>query len=137
MSRRLNWRYIPLGLWSLFVLIPLYWVAITAFKDNGAVYNGARWLPWVDFHPTLAAWNDILGGSNSVYGPLFHSLVIATVSTLIALFFGSLAGYGLARRNLGAVSVVGPVRMDYPLAIAAVRQAGGELSRYVAEVYDE
>jgi heat-inducible transcriptional repressor len=47
------------------------------------------------------------------------------------------AGYGLARRNLGAVSVVGPVRMDYPLAIAAVRQAAGELSRYVAEVYDE
>jgi heat-inducible transcriptional repressor len=47
------------------------------------------------------------------------------------------AGYGLARRNLGAVSVIGPVRMDYPLAISAVRQAAGELSRYVAEVYDE
>jgi heat-inducible transcriptional repressor len=47
------------------------------------------------------------------------------------------AGYGLARRTLGAVSVVGPVRMDYPRAIAAVRQAAGELSRYVAEVYDE
>jgi multiple sugar transport system permease protein len=100
MSRRLNWRYIPLGLWSLFVAIPLYWVAITAFKDNGAVYGSARWLPWVDFQPTLAAWKDILGGSNSVYGPLFHSLVIATVSTLIALFFGSLAGYGLARFQL-------------------------------------
>jgi heat-inducible transcriptional repressor len=47
------------------------------------------------------------------------------------------AGYGLARRNLGAVSVVGPVRMDYPRAIVAVRQAAGELSRFVAEVYDE
>lgn len=100
MSRRLDWRYIPLAIWSLFVLIPLYWVAITAFKDNGAVYNGARWLPWVDFKPSLAAWNDILGGSNSVYGPLTHSLIIATVSTLIALFFGSLAGYGLARFQL-------------------------------------
>jgi heat-inducible transcriptional repressor len=47
------------------------------------------------------------------------------------------AGYGLAARNLGAVSVVGPVRMDYPGTIAAVRQAAGELSRFVAEVYDE
>jgi heat-inducible transcriptional repressor len=46
-------------------------------------------------------------------------------------------GYGLARRNLGAVSVVGPTRMDYPRAIVAVRQAAGELSRFVAEVYDE
>jgi heat-inducible transcriptional repressor len=48
------------------------------------------------------------------------------------------ANYGLARRNLGAVSVLGPVRnMDYPQAIMAVRQAAGELSRFVADVYDE
>jgi heat-inducible transcriptional repressor len=47
------------------------------------------------------------------------------------------ANYGLARRNLGAVSVIGPLRMDYPGAIIAVRQAAGELSRFFAEVYDE
>ena len=47
------------------------------------------------------------------------------------------ANYGLARRNLGAVSVIGPLRMDYPSAIIAVRQAARELSRFVAEVYDE
>ena len=47
------------------------------------------------------------------------------------------ANYGLARRNLGAVSVIGPVRMDYPRAIGAVRQAASELSRFVTEVYDE
>ncbi|HEY6781207.1 MAG TPA: heat-inducible transcriptional repressor HrcA [Thermoleophilaceae bacterium] len=47
------------------------------------------------------------------------------------------ANYGVARRNLGAVSVIGPVRMDYPQAIMAVRQAAAELSRFVARVYDE
>jgi heat-inducible transcriptional repressor len=47
------------------------------------------------------------------------------------------ANYGLARRNLGSVSVIGPVRMDYPGAIGAVREAARELSRFVAEVYDE
>jgi heat-inducible transcriptional repressor len=47
------------------------------------------------------------------------------------------ANYGLARRNLGAVSVIGPLRMDYPHAIMAVRQAAAELSRFVGEVYDE
>src|SRR3954453_10663509 len=47
------------------------------------------------------------------------------------------ANYGLARRNLGAVSVIGPVRMDYPGVIGAVRDAARELSRFVAEVYDE
>jgi heat-inducible transcriptional repressor len=47
------------------------------------------------------------------------------------------ANYGIARRNLGAVSVIGPTRMDYGSAIGAVRHAAGELSRFVAEVYDE
>ena len=47
------------------------------------------------------------------------------------------ANYGLARRNLGSVSVIGPLRMDYPGAIGAVREAARELSRFVAEVYDE
>ncbi len=47
------------------------------------------------------------------------------------------ANYGLARRNLGAVSVIGPLSMDYPRAIIAVRQAAAELSRFVGEVYDE
>jgi heat-inducible transcriptional repressor len=47
------------------------------------------------------------------------------------------ANYGIATRNLGAVSVVGPVRMDYPRAIASVRQAADELSHFVSELYDE
>src|SRR3954468_22112919 len=47
------------------------------------------------------------------------------------------ANYGLPRRNLGAVSVLGPMRMDYRNAIASVRQAAAELSRYVSEIYDE
>jgi heat-inducible transcriptional repressor len=47
------------------------------------------------------------------------------------------AGYGLANRNLGAVSVLGPVRMDYAMAIHSVRQAAAELSRFVGELYEE
>jgi heat-inducible transcriptional repressor len=46
------------------------------------------------------------------------------------------ANYGLGYRNLGAVGVVGPVRMDYAAAIASVREAAGELSRYFESVYE-
>jgi len=46
------------------------------------------------------------------------------------------ANYGLAHRNLGAVGVVGPLRMDYATAIASVRGAARELSRYCETVYD-
>jgi heat-inducible transcriptional repressor len=46
------------------------------------------------------------------------------------------AGYGLGYRQLGAVGVVGPLRMDYGRAIASVRDAAGELSRFFATVYE-
>ena len=39
------------------------------------------------------------------------------------------------RGNLGAVSVIGPVRMDYGSAIGAVHEASRELSHFVEELY--
>ncbi len=95
-----RWRYIPLTLWALFVIFPLYWVLITAFKDNDSIYNGARWLPFVDFKPSMQAWKSILGGDNSILAPLWHSLLAVTISTLVAMVVGTLAAYGLARYDL-------------------------------------
>lgn len=46
------------------------------------------------------------------------------------------ANYGLGYRNLGTVGVVGPTRMDYATAIASVRDAAGELSRFFESVYE-
>jgi heat-inducible transcriptional repressor len=46
-------------------------------------------------------------------------------------------GYGVAQRKLGAVSLIGPVRMDYAGAIASVREAAHELSRFVEHAYAE
>jgi heat-inducible transcriptional repressor len=46
------------------------------------------------------------------------------------------AGYGLPARKLGTVSVIGPVRMDYGLTIATVREAAAQLSSYVEDVYE-
>ena len=46
------------------------------------------------------------------------------------------ANYGLGYRNLGTVGVLGPTRMDYATAIASVREAAGELSRFFESVYE-
>ncbi|HYY03279.1 MAG TPA: heat-inducible transcriptional repressor HrcA [Gaiellaceae bacterium] len=47
------------------------------------------------------------------------------------------ASYGLTNRVLGAVSLLGPLRMDYDKAIRSVRGAAHELSRFVEEVYED
>ena len=46
------------------------------------------------------------------------------------------ANYGLGYRNLGTVGVLGPTRMDYATAIASVREAASELSRFFESVYE-
>ncbi len=45
------------------------------------------------------------------------------------------ATYGMGHRTLGAVSLLGPLRMDYEKALRTVRSAATELSRFVEEVY--
>jgi heat-inducible transcriptional repressor len=47
------------------------------------------------------------------------------------------AAYGVHHRQLGAVSLLGPQRMDYEMAIRSVRAAARELSHFVEEIYAE
>jgi heat-inducible transcriptional repressor len=47
------------------------------------------------------------------------------------------ATYGIAHRTLGAVSLLGPLRMDYEKALRSVRAAANELSRFVEDVYTD
>jgi multiple sugar transport system permease protein len=48
--------YSLLTFWSAFVIFPIYWVVITAFKDSIAVNQGPHYIPFVDFEPNLDAW---------------------------------------------------------------------------------
>lgn len=48
--------YSMLAFWSAFVIFPIYWVVITAFKDAAAVNQGPFYIPFVDFQPNLDAW---------------------------------------------------------------------------------
>jgi heat-inducible transcriptional repressor len=47
------------------------------------------------------------------------------------------ATYGIRSTPLGAVGLIGPLRMDYEKAIRTVRAAAFELSRFVEDVYEE
>jgi heat-inducible transcriptional repressor len=56
--------------------------------------------------------------------PALHSLALVA------------SGYGLPARDLGTVSLIGPVRMDYGGAIRTVREAARQLSRFIEDVYE-
>ena len=48
--------YSILIFWSTVVILPTYWFAIAAFKDADAVKSDPRYIPFVDFQPTLDVW---------------------------------------------------------------------------------
>ena len=87
-----------LGLWTLVVLFPLYWVLITSFKLPGQVADGPDYLPFVDFAPSLHAWRYIVVDLGAdTFRPYWNSVVIASISTVLAMAVGSCAAYALAR----------------------------------------
>jgi multiple sugar transport system permease protein len=92
--------YIILGIWSIIVLFPLYWLLITAFKAPPDVQNGPKYLPFVDYQPTLSQWQELLAdpsSGNIVNRPYYNTFVVGTTSSFLSLIIGSAAAYGLLR----------------------------------------
>jgi multiple sugar transport system permease protein len=91
--------YILLFALSLVALFPLYWLLITSFKQPIAVFQGPKFIPWVDFTPTLNAWKFLLTGPGheAVLHDWRNSAIEALTSATLAVAIGSLAGYGLTR----------------------------------------
>jgi len=84
----------------VFLLFPIYWMIITSFKTpDDAMSTTPKFIPFVDFIPSLHTWIDIIFGYR--YGDtvkaLFNSVVIASVSATLTVALGSLAGYALSR----------------------------------------
>jgi multiple sugar transport system permease protein len=134
---RLVRLFIKVGLagWGLFVLFPLYWVAITSLKRPEQM-GGLRptFWPYLDFQPTFQAWLSMFGlGQIRPYEIdaleklsrfALNSLVAAGGSAGLATLLGMLAAYGLARfrfqrwRNRDIAFWLVSLRMLPPIALA-------------------
>jgi multiple sugar transport system permease protein len=88
--------YIILTLWALFILFPIYWTVVTSLKTPEDVILGPKYIPWVDFKPTLQNYRNVYIVQNTTKY-LVNSVVASVVSTFFALIFGSMAAYGLSR----------------------------------------
>jgi multiple sugar transport system permease protein len=90
--------YAVLGVWSIVALAPLYWLFITSLKLRVTIGRGLTYIPWVDFQPVLTNWRAVLiTRPADLVAPLTNSLIVALSAATLAVFFGAMAGYGLAR----------------------------------------
>lgn len=91
-------RDLFLGVWIFFSLFPIYWMIVTAFKTQIDIYQGPKYVPWVDFQPTVDSWTQLFSGENfGFYKNFVNSLLYASSSAFLATLIGAFAAYGLAR----------------------------------------
>lgn len=80
-------------LYALLLLIPLYFLLVSAFKDNLSIFN----TPWsfptkLSFDNFAAAWQNVDLGSG-----LVNSAIVTVVAEIVTLALAVPAGYGIAR----------------------------------------
>src|SRR3954454_14924356 len=88
--------WLPLLLFLLFTLSPFYYMLIVAIKDQQLEVNNPQVFPFWPFHPNFDQFLDLFARTQFPRWAL-NTTIVATLSTLVSLTFGTLAGYALAR----------------------------------------
>ena len=67
-------------------------------RGPGDVANGPFYFPFIDYQPSLHAWHYLfVDVAKDTFRPYFNSVIIATLSTMLAVIIGSMAAYALTR----------------------------------------
>ena len=91
-------RILFIGVYLLFVLVPLYWMFITSIKpSDDYLAVPPIWFPKA---PTLVHYTAALFAYRGLQG-LINSLVISLAATVLSTFLGTLMAYSFARFNTG------------------------------------
>ncbi len=91
-------RFVFLGLYVGFLVLPLYWMAVTSIKSqDDQLAEPPVWLP---SDPTSTNYADALNLFNGWKG-LENSLIIAFATTVLAVALGTAAAFSMARYRTG------------------------------------
>jgi len=93
-------KYTAIIAWSAFVVGPFLWALTTSFKTAEGVVSGARYIPWLQYKPSLEGWKNLFDRSGKgidIVAPYLSSITVTLSASFISLVLGTLAAYGLSR----------------------------------------
>lgn len=91
-------RLLLLGFFLLFVLFPLYWVAVTSIKPSSDYL--AMPPVWFPSQPTIVHYVAALFAYRGLEG-LLNSLIVAVLTTAASVTLGTCMGYSMVRFRTG------------------------------------
>jgi multiple sugar transport system permease protein len=102
---RVLYFYVPIAFFLLFLVGPFYWMLITSLKPDGEIYDGQH-SPLYVAAPSLAHFRYLFHETEFLTWT-WNTMMVATLSTAIALVLGVPAGYALARLRFPGAELVG------------------------------
>ena len=105
-QRKLVTVYLPLAVFTFVLLFPFYWMTITTFKYNDALYDFEHYSPFWVSNPTLANIKKLLFDT-SYPEWLWNTTLISVSATFISLFASVLAAYAVERLRFTGSKWVG------------------------------
>jgi multiple sugar transport system permease protein len=91
-------RFVFIAAYTGFLLLPLYWMAVTSIKrQEDQLADPPVWFP---SDPTSLNYSDALNNFNGWKG-LENSIFVAVVTTILAVALGTAAAYSMARFRTG------------------------------------
>lgn len=97
-QRRASARtYLSAAIIIFWCLLPGYWMVVTAFRDVGFTFDTTPFFSHLTWDNFATAFSTDRG--NHFSRALANSLIVATITTAIALLVGVFASYALARLN--------------------------------------
>jgi multiple sugar transport system permease protein len=104
--RRNLWIYAGLTPFVFMAVFPIYWMVITAFKQDPDLYRMENIPFWFNMPPTLKHFDTLFYQTN--YGAwIINTMVIAAWVAVITLLTAVPAGYALARLRLPGAENIG------------------------------
>ncbi|WP_136610948.1 carbohydrate ABC transporter permease [Sinomonas albida] len=99
--KRFDWGQVRTYISALIILVwcllPAYWMIVTAFRDTAFTFDSSFWPTHVTWDNFATVFDESLG--NHFGRNLLNSLIVAGVTTVVALVVGVFAAYALARLN--------------------------------------
>ncbi len=132
-------RHAALIGWASMIMFPIFWMISTSFKDSGDwVAWPPNWFPSFvggGYEPTLHNYRQIFSivghgeglsreyaeQAFTIWGAVRDSMVVSSISALIALLLGTFLAYSISRFNVGGKYfryMILTIRMVPPIIIA-------------------
>jgi multiple sugar transport system permease protein len=103
--RERGWLLLGVAFIAVYCLAPFYWMIVSSLKENPLLDRAL-----FPTSPTLVNYKEVFSGENNFQYALRNSVIVAGLTTVVALLIGVFAAYALARLQFrGKKLVLGAV----------------------------